>query len=664
MSTICPTVYVGDSGELTAAAYSLGIPHNSGYPLYCLLGKLFCLIPLGNIGFRANVMSTFLGATTVWLTYAVILKLAASRAAALAGALTLAFLPAFWSQTVSAEVYALHAFFVVLLIGLLLWWEDSKEFYRLVLFTFAVGLSFGNHLQTVMLAPGVLWIVFSGDRAALLKWKNVVVLALLIGAPLLMYLYLPIRTDSGAAIHWGDPDTLDRFIAHVTGRAHRSGYVFGMGLWDYAARARDSALSVLFQSPVIVIFALWGWVKLHSRRWQVFFFLVVVFDFFYTVFLNTISLKVTPFHLPTLITLAILMGLGTADVLKKLETLRLFGIRGLFVAKAAFAAIPGLLFLSNYFQCDQSFNYVAYEHTQNMFRTVGQRNTLILDGDNLLFPAAYTRIAERAREDLTLYDRHGIIYPMPYLGEKEEICCGSADDVTTILEQEITKHEAPGTVFYAVFDENTVKPVPGYTLIPACLIHRVVKTKENDGYRISNHWRYYSNESYFASFERDYLTRELTAHYFLRLGKHLFLLGDPAAGLRSIRDASRIGYDDYGIHFMVSAFLADQGLFAEAQEELEKSSVYVKDQGALHNNWGYFYYKKGQYEEAVAAFQKASESSRRNAHYLRNLGHALYQAGRGEQAVKAFRKSLEIDPNQADIEKFVNSLRLGEKDER
>ena len=31
--TICPTVYLGDSGELTAAAFSLGIPHNSGYPL-------------------------------------------------------------------------------------------------------------------------------------------------------------------------------------------------------------------------------------------------------------------------------------------------------------------------------------------------------------------------------------------------------------------------------------------------------------------------------------------------------------------------------------------------------------------------------------------------------------------------------------------------------
>jgi len=65
--TACPTVYLGDSGELTAAAFSIGIPHNSGYPLYVLLGKLFCLIPLGSIGFRVNLMSCFFGAGTVCL---------------------------------------------------------------------------------------------------------------------------------------------------------------------------------------------------------------------------------------------------------------------------------------------------------------------------------------------------------------------------------------------------------------------------------------------------------------------------------------------------------------------------------------------------------------------------------------------------------------------
>src|SRR4030042_1456589 len=78
LSTICPTVYPGDSGELTVAAYSLGIPHPSGYPLYALLGKLFCLIPIGNIGFRMNLMSVIFSLGTAWIVYSIIFKITSS----------------------------------------------------------------------------------------------------------------------------------------------------------------------------------------------------------------------------------------------------------------------------------------------------------------------------------------------------------------------------------------------------------------------------------------------------------------------------------------------------------------------------------------------------------------------------------------------------------
>ena len=133
--TTCPTIYLGDSGELTAAAFCLGIPHNSGYPLYCLLGKLFCLIPLGNIGFRMNLMSCFFAAATVGLVCHFILKITSSILAAITGSLVLGFSPILWNQTICAEVYSLHAFFVALLIKLLWWWDERREFHRLLLFT-------------------------------------------------------------------------------------------------------------------------------------------------------------------------------------------------------------------------------------------------------------------------------------------------------------------------------------------------------------------------------------------------------------------------------------------------------------------------------------------------------------------------------------------------
>ena len=99
ISTISPVVYLGDSGELTAAAFSLGIPHNSGYPLYAMMGKLFCMIPIGNIGFRVNLMSACFAVMTLWLSYSLIFKVTSSKVGAFFGSLILAFTPILWSQT-------------------------------------------------------------------------------------------------------------------------------------------------------------------------------------------------------------------------------------------------------------------------------------------------------------------------------------------------------------------------------------------------------------------------------------------------------------------------------------------------------------------------------------------------------------------------------------
>ncbi len=120
--TICPTLYPGDSGEFVASAFYLGNPHNSGYPFYCLMGKLFTLIPIGNLAFRLNLMSSIFAALTALLVYYIIHELAREPVAALSSALLLAFSPTLWSQTVCAEVYTLHAFFVALIVASLFWW--------------------------------------------------------------------------------------------------------------------------------------------------------------------------------------------------------------------------------------------------------------------------------------------------------------------------------------------------------------------------------------------------------------------------------------------------------------------------------------------------------------------------------------------------------------
>ncbi|MBN1383999.1 MAG: DUF2723 domain-containing protein, partial [Elusimicrobia bacterium] len=81
LATLCPTVYVGDSGEFATAAYTLGITHPPGYPLYVILGKIFTIIiPFGNIAYRVNLMSAFFGALTCALVYLIVRNFTPNRA--------------------------------------------------------------------------------------------------------------------------------------------------------------------------------------------------------------------------------------------------------------------------------------------------------------------------------------------------------------------------------------------------------------------------------------------------------------------------------------------------------------------------------------------------------------------------------------------------------
>ena len=54
---LCPTPYMDDSGEIAAAAMSLGIPHPPAYPLYTLLAGTAAFLPLGNAVFRVELLA-------------------------------------------------------------------------------------------------------------------------------------------------------------------------------------------------------------------------------------------------------------------------------------------------------------------------------------------------------------------------------------------------------------------------------------------------------------------------------------------------------------------------------------------------------------------------------------------------------------------------------
>lgn len=65
--TLAPTVYNLDSAELTTAAATGGIVRATGYPLYLALGWVWSSLPIGDVGYRMNLLSAVAGAMTIFL---------------------------------------------------------------------------------------------------------------------------------------------------------------------------------------------------------------------------------------------------------------------------------------------------------------------------------------------------------------------------------------------------------------------------------------------------------------------------------------------------------------------------------------------------------------------------------------------------------------------
>ncbi|MFC1838808.1 protein O-mannosyl-transferase family [Thermodesulfobacteriota bacterium] len=659
LTTICPTVYPGDSGELTTAAFTLGISHPSGYPLYAIIGKIFCLIPVGNIGFRMNLMSSFFTVLAVWIVYFLILKITLSRVAAFSASILLAFTPLIWSQTYAAEVYPLHVFFVALLLFLLHRWDETKKYSHLILFAFIAGLSFCNHLQTLMLAPAVFFLILSGDKTSLLNVKKLSFLTLFFIAGLFIYIYLPVRTDAGAAMHWGDPDNLDRFFAHVSGESHRNVYVFNKSLHDYLLRIKELLFSVWNQFGIVLLMALLGWFRLASVRWKISFILVILFDSFYTVFLNTVSLEVTPFALPSCIVLTILAGMGIAHILTTIDYSQRISEPVKKVIKVACCVAPLISLFFNFNLCNQSRNYTAYEHTINILRTLDSGNTLFMNGDNNIFPVTYGRMVEGMREDVTLYDRYNLLFKMPYMDEDTLIYYGDWKELCEILEKKILERTLPQGVYYAELNRYSISLPNKYRLVPFGVLDKVLDEELYFNWNeVNDIWSYYVEESINDDFERDFMNRQLTALFHFNRGKHLILSGVIDAGLKRLKLASRTAYNDGTVHTHIAMFLSEHGLFDEAKLELEKAMVNNRDLALVYNSWGYFYYKFGDYDKAVEFIEKAIKMRPENYIYYNNLGYYLYEAGKKDSARIAFDKSLSIKADQPQIHNFMKDQGL------
>ena len=186
VKTMAPSVSFWDTGEFIASSYTMGVPHPPGSPLYVLLGRVFTLLPVGEVAWRVVLMSALSSALAVWCTY---LSAAALARRALGGesllpfgdgrdfgvsvgaavaALSMAVSYTFWFNATEAEVYGYSLFFVCLGVWLIVYWEGTQHGSLndrwLYLLAYLFGLGGGLHLLCLLTIPALVILAWFADK--------------------------------------------------------------------------------------------------------------------------------------------------------------------------------------------------------------------------------------------------------------------------------------------------------------------------------------------------------------------------------------------------------------------------------------------------------------------------------------------------------------------
>lgn len=219
LATLSPSTAMWDASEYITAAYTLGLPHPPGNPLFVLIGRVMAVLPVApNVAMRINVLAALASAVAAAMWFLVAHRVAARWLSGrwqplLAGALAaLIGGTAFtvWNQSVVNEkVYTLSLSGIALVSWLMVRWTETTDRKRadalLVLVAYLLGLGYANHMAGMLPLPAVGLSVLLTRPSTLLRWRLVLTCMAAITIGMTPFATQPIRSAFNPPLNEGEP---------------------------------------------------------------------------------------------------------------------------------------------------------------------------------------------------------------------------------------------------------------------------------------------------------------------------------------------------------------------------------------------------------------------------------------------------------------------------
>lgn len=430
--TLAPGVVQIDSGELAAVASTHGIAHPTGYPLFTFLGYVFTKVFFFTSKIQAlNLLSavyTLIGFIFIYKINYLLLKIFVQEKSidrkkkkkttdsiiddnklkfiSVIGAISISFSKTFWLQSTSVEVYSLHISLISITLFLFLkayFSASNKELkpsvfieYEWMLFALFLGLSFTNHMTSILVIPALGYFYFQKFRFTKESIKRIFAMLIPFFAALSLYLYLPISASNNPEINWGNPINWENLKRHVMGWQYQS--------WIFSSTESASKQFKYFLSIYPEEFAYFGLIlvlvgiyTLFKSNKKLFLFILLLFITCVLYSINYDINDIDSYFLLAFISSGFLLTFGIYQLDQKFSEDKI---------NYGFFLIPLAILILNFEKVNQKDNTQFEEYTYSILNSV-DKNSIVISylWDFFISPSYYIQFVENYRKDVSIIDK-------------------------------------------------------------------------------------------------------------------------------------------------------------------------------------------------------------------------------------------------------------------